>query len=99
MMDEYDPITTEKIGVFSRFIDWVGGPLQFLAFLVTSCGTFLVAQLSQDLRFYGFCVYFMSNILWILWALKSKGRGGVLVTYLVNFTFNILGIINNYPWP
>lgn len=96
MFSSYDPITFESQSKFLRFFSYFGGPLQFLAFLVTAFGTLLVAQLSQKLRFYGFCAWFVSNLLWILWATSNKGHGGVLLTYIMNFLFNLLGIYNNF---
>jgi hypothetical protein len=97
MFDDYDILTGETKSKFPKFFAFFGGPLQFLAALITMVGTFFVAQPEQQMRFYGFCIYFFSNLLWIGWALLAPGRGGVLITYIVNFACNILGIYNNYP--
>jgi len=97
MFDSYDPITFEPKNKLSEFFSWFGGPLQFFAFIVTVIGSFLVAQLSQNLRFYGFLAWFCSNLLWMVWAISSKGRVGVLLTYVTNFLLTLMGIINNWP--
>lgn len=95
---EYDPLSMLPRGRCHRLITWLGGPLQVLATIITGIGTILVAQVDANLRFIGFGVWLSSNILWIVWARRAQDRGGVLVTYSLNFILNLVGIYNNWPW-
>jgi hypothetical protein len=88
----------EPRGPVVRLVFWLGGPLQLLATILTAVGTFLVAQTDANLRFIGFGVWFCSNLLWMAWAARTKNAGGILVTYCLNFSLNLLGIYNNWPW-
>lgn len=97
MFSEYDPLSMLPAGKVHRLITWLGGSLQVVATIITGLGTVLVAQSDSFLRFLGFCVWIFSNLLWIIWARRASGRGGVLVTYALNFTLNLLGIYNNWP--
>lgn len=97
MFTEYDPLSMQPISKCQKLVDWLGGPVQISATVITGAGTLLVAQTDSSLRFMGFCIWGVSNIVWLFWARLEPGRGGVLVTYATNFFLNLLGIYNNWP--
>lgn len=97
MFTEYDPLSMKPRGRLSKLVEWLGGPLQIIATIITGVGTVLVAQTDSYLRFLGFGIWIFSNVLWMWWATHAPGRGGVLVTYFTNFSLNLLGIYNNWP--
>lgn len=70
--------------------DW----LQWPAMLVTIIATWLVASLSRRKRIYGFFVFLLSNVLWIVWGWNAHAYA-LIVLQIALLAMNVRGIFKN----
>lgn len=71
-------------------LDW----LQWPAMLVTVLATWLVASLSRRKRIYGFFVFLLSNVLWVVWGWQSHAYA-LIVLQVALVVMNVRGIFKN----
>jgi hypothetical protein len=72
------------------------GWLQWPAMVVTVIATWLVASLSRRQRIYGFFVFLLSNVLWVIWG-WSAGAYALIVLQVALLAMNVRGILKNEP--
>lgn len=73
-------------------LDW----LQWPAMVVTVIATWLVASLSRRKRIYGFFVFLLSNVLWVVWGWSSHAYA-LIVLQIALVAMNVRGIFKNDP--
>ena len=70
------------------------GLLQWPAMVVTVIGAYLVASQSERKRTWGFWIFLLSNVLWLVWGWHDKAYA--LMTLQVSLAaMNIRGVVKN----
>lgn len=64
--------------------------LQWIAMVVTVLAAWLVASSSKRRRNYGFWVFLLSNILWVVWGVQAQAYG-LIVLQIALAAMNIRG--------
>lgn len=72
------------------------GWLQWPAMVVTVIATWLVASLSRRKRIYGFFVFLLSNMLWVIWGWGAEAYA-LIVLQIALLAMNVRGIRKNEP--
>lgn len=75
-----------------NWIDW----LQWPAMLVTVIAAWLVASQKKFKRNWGFWLFLLSNVLWIIWGLHDKAYA-LIVLQVFLAALNIRGAMKNQP--
>jgi len=73
-------------------LDW----LQWPAMLVTVIAAWLIASQKKFKRNWGFWLFLLSNILWIVWGLHDAAYA-LIVLQLCLALLNIRGAVKNQP--
>lgn len=73
-----------------EFIDF----LQWPAMVVTLCAAYLIGSKSRERRRVGFCVFIVSNLLWITWGWHDEAWALITLQVALMCT-NIRGIVRN----
>ena len=68
--------------------------LQWPAMAVTLLAGWMVASKRRKLRDYGFWIFLLSNVLWVLWGFTSHAYALVILQFGLAFS-NIRGVIEN----
>jgi hypothetical protein len=74
---------------------WIGA-LQWPAMAVTVLAAWLVASQRKFKRNWGFWIFLLSNVLWIVWGLHDRAYA-LIVLQLCLAALNIRGAIKNRP--
>jgi len=64
--------------------------LQWIAMIVTVLASWLVASLSKRRRNYGFWLFLLSNVLWVVWGAQARAYG-LIVLQIALAAMNIRG--------
>jgi len=64
--------------------------LQWIAMIVTVLASWLVASLSKRRRNYGFWLFLLSNVLWVVWGAQAQAYG-LIVLQIALAAMNIRG--------
>lgn len=75
-----------------NWIDW----LQWPAMVVTVVAAWLVASQKKFKRNWGFWLFLLSNVLWIIWGLHDKAYA-LIALQLFLAALNIRGAMKNQP--
>ena len=75
-----------------NWIDW----LQWPAMVVTVVAAWLVASHKKFKRNWGFWLFLLSNVLWIIWGLHDKAYA-LIVLQVCLAALNIRGAMKNQP--
>lgn len=75
-----------------NWIDW----LQWPAMVVTVVAAWLVASQKKFKRNWGFWLFLLSNVLWIIWGLYDKAYA-LIVLQVCLAALNIRGAMKNQP--
>lgn len=75
-----------------NWIDW----LQWPAMVVTVIAAWLVASQKKFKRNWGFWLFLLSNVLWIIWGLHDKAYA-LIVLQVCLAALNIRGAMKNQP--
>ena len=75
-----------------NWIDW----LQWPAMLVTVIAAWLVASQKKFKRNWGFWLFLLSNVLWIIWGLHDKAYALIALQVFLA-ALNIRGAMKNQP--
>jgi len=73
-----------------EFIDF----LQWPAMVVTLCAAYLIGSKLRERRRFGFCVFIVSNLLWITWGWHDEAWA-LITLQLALMATNIRGIVRN----
>ncbi|HEX9172323.1 MAG TPA: hypothetical protein VF861_06655 [Telluria sp.] len=73
-----------------EWIEWIQWP----AMLVTLYASYLVGSKRSDRRIWGFCMFILSNILWVTWGWHDEAWA-LIALQAGLFTMNVRGIIKN----
>lgn len=74
-------------------MSWIDG-LQWPAMVVTVLAAWLVASQKKFKRSWGFWIFLISNLLWIVWALHDGAYALIVLQVCLAF-LNIRGTIKN----
>lgn len=84
--------------IFLRIVDYVQkNKLKTIAFIVSSLGAFFVASMDYGIQMLGFELWIVSNLSWIIIGARTEDYP-LLLTFLVYFVFNIMGMLNRGGW-
>jgi hypothetical protein len=72
------------------------GWLQWPAMVVTVIATWLVGSVTRRRRIYGFFVFLLSNVLWVVWGWSTEAYA-LIVLQAALVIMNIRGIRKNEP--
>jgi hypothetical protein len=75
-----------------NWIDW----LQWPAMAVTVVAAWLIASQKKFKRNWGFWLFLLSNVLWIIWGLHDKAYA-LIVLQVCLAALNIRGAMKNQP--
>lgn len=75
-----------------NWIDW----LQWPAMAVTVVAAWLIASQKKFKRNWGFWLFLVSNVLWIIWGLHDKAYA-LIVLQVFLAALNIRGAMKNQP--
>ena len=75
-----------------NFIDWIQWP----AMLITVIAAWMVASQRKLKRNWGFWLFLLSNVLWIVWGAGDKAWA-LIVLQLALAAMNIRGAVKNQP--
>jgi hypothetical protein len=75
-----------------NFIDWVQWP----AMVITVIAGWMVASQRKLKRNWGFWLFLLSNVLWIVWGIGDKAWA-LIVLQLALAAMNIRGTVKNEP--
>jgi hypothetical protein len=75
-----------------NWIDW----LQWPAMAVTVVAAWLIASQQKFKRNWGFWLFLVSNVLWIIWGLHDKAYA-LIVLQVFLAALNIRGALKNQP--
>jgi hypothetical protein len=75
-----------------NFIDWVQWP----AMVITVIAGWMVASQRKLKRNWGFWLFLLSNVLWIVWGIGDKAWA-LIVLQLALAAMNIRGAVKNEP--
>jgi hypothetical protein len=75
-----------------NWIDW----LQWPAMAVTVVAAWLIASQKKFKRNWGFWLFLVSNVLWIIWGLHDKAYA-LIVLQVFLAALNIRGALKNQP--
>ncbi|HZI87186.1 MAG TPA: hypothetical protein VFD48_10150 [Pyrinomonadaceae bacterium] len=75
-----------------NWIDW----LQWPAMAVTVVAAWLIASQKKFKRNWGFWLFLVSNVLWIIWGLHDKAYA-LIVLQVCLAALNIRGAMKNQP--
>lgn len=75
-----------------NFIDWIQWP----AMLITVVAAWMVASQRKLKRNWGFWLFLLSNVLWIVWGVGDKAWA-LIVLQLALAAMNIRGAVKNQP--
>lgn len=70
--------------------------LQWSAMVVTVIATWLVASDARRQRIYGFFVFLVSNILWVIWGWSTHAYA-LIVLQIALVAMNVRGVLKNDP--
>lgn len=70
------------------------GWLQWPAMVATVLAAWLVASLSRRMRIYGFFVFLLSNVLWVLWGWGEDAYALIVLQFAL-LVMNVRGIFKN----
>jgi hypothetical protein len=73
-----------------ELVDW----LQWPAMVVTVAAAWMVASQKKSKRNWGFWVFILSNLLWIVWG-AADGAYALIVLQLALAALNIRGTVKN----
>jgi uncharacterized membrane protein len=73
-----------------EFLDF----LQWPAMLVTLYAAYLIGSKRADRRVFGFCMFILSNVLWIAWGWHDEAWA-LIVLQVSLMAMNIRGIFKN----
>lgn len=73
-----------------EWIEWIQWP----AMLVTLYASYLVGSKRSDRRIWGFCMFILSNILWVTWGWHDEAWA-LIALQAGLFTMNVRGIVKN----
>ena len=73
-----------------EFIDF----LQWPAMLVTLFAAYLIGSKRAERRVFGFCMFILSNVLWIVWGIHDEAWALIALQAALMVT-NIRGIFKN----
>jgi hypothetical protein len=68
--------------------------LQWPAMAVTLYASFLVGSKRPERRIFGFCMFILSNVLWIAWGWHDEAWA-LITLQLGLMTMNVRGIVKN----
>ena len=68
--------------------------LQWPAMLVTLYAAYLIGSKRADRRVFGFCMFILSNVLWIAWGWHDEAWA-LIILQLSLMAMNIRGIFKN----
>ncbi len=74
-------------------MDWINA-LQWPAMAVTVFAAWLVASQREFKRNWGFWIFLLSNVLWILWGLHDRAYALILLQVCLAF-LNVRGAMKN----
>lgn len=75
-----------------NWIDW----LQWPAMAVTVVAAWLIASQKKFKRNWGFWLFLVSNVLWIIWGLHDKAYALIVLQVFLG-ALNIRGALKNQP--
>ena len=81
-----------KLFAQNNLINW----LQWPAMLVTIIAAWMVASQKKSRRNWGFWLFLLSNILWIVWGLHDAAYALILLQVALAL-LNIRGAVKNQP--
>ena len=70
--------------------------MQWPAMVVSVLAAYLVASLSKHKRNWGFWLFLLSNVLWIVWGLHTSAWA-LIVLQVSLAALNIRGVLKNGP--
>jgi hypothetical protein len=73
--------------------DWID-LLQWPAMAVTLYAAYLVGSKRDDRRVFGFCMFVLSNVLWIFWGWHDEAWA-LIALQVGLFAMNVRGIMKN----
>jgi len=73
-----------------EFIDF----LQWPAMLVTLFAAYLIGSKRAERRVFGFCMFILSNVLWIVWGIHDEAWALIALQSALMVT-NVRGIFKN----
>lgn len=73
-----------------EFIDF----LQWPAMLVTLFAAYLIGSKRAERRVFGFCMFILSNVLWIVWGIHDEAWALIALQAALMVT-NVRGIFKN----
>ncbi|MES2758958.1 MAG: hypothetical protein V4693_16415 [Pseudomonadota bacterium] len=73
--------------------DWVN-LVQWPAMAVTLYAAYLIGSKRPDRRIFGFCMFILSNLLWILWGWHDEAYALIALQVALLVT-NVRGIVKN----
>ncbi len=73
--------------------DWVD-LVQWPAMAVTLYAAYLLGSKRADRRILGFCMFMLSNVLWIIWGLHDEAWA-LIALQVGLFATNVRGILKN----
>jgi len=73
-----------------EFIDF----LQWPAMLVTLFAAYLIGSKRAERRVFGFCMFILSNVLWIIWGIHDEAWALIALQAALMAT-NVRGIFKN----
>jgi hypothetical protein len=73
-----------------EWLEWIQWP----AMLVTLYASYLVGSKRSDRRIFGFCMFILSNILWVTWGWHDEAWA-LIALQAGLFAMNVRGIIKN----
>jgi hypothetical protein len=76
-------------------VDWIQH-LQWPAMVVTVVSAWFVAAQSKRRRNWGFWLFLVSNVLWIVWGWHAKAHA-LMVLQVALAALNIRGVAKNEP--
>jgi hypothetical protein len=68
--------------------------LQWPAMAVTLYASFLIGSKRPERRIFGFCMFILSNVLWIAWGWHDEAWA-LITLQLGLMTMNVRGIVKN----
>lgn len=69
--------------------------LDYIAMVTGVLGSFLVAVPNLYIRLFGFILFITGNILWMVFASKSKELKAIFILNACYFVSSLLGIVTN----
>jgi hypothetical protein len=73
--------------------DWID-LVQWPAMAVTLYAAYLIGSKRADRRIFGFCMFILSNLLWILWGWHDEAYALIALQVALLVT-NVRGIVKN----